>query len=149
MRPDRSVEQNVVLQEVPYLTESRRVLGYLIPRVNGRKRSVRPERVARVVLNIVLSALYFCLKFRVCLQRLQLFAGILNGVECARNWSFGRVRRYGETCLRNSVPFAGHKSHAVPERARKAKASNLCQGSGAATPQCPDNAGFPERSGLP
>ena len=57
----------------------------------------------------------------------------------------------GDTGIRVYAQFGtllpDHKSRAVPERAHKASASPLPEAAGAAAPQCPDNAGFPERSG--
>ncbi len=86
----------------------------------------------RVVQNIVLSALYFCLRkiFEVCLQRLQLFAGVLNSVECAPET--GRLGdNHGDTgetmFTRDSVPRLTVKVSAVPEHACKASALPLYQ----------------------
>ncbi|KPS35786.1 hypothetical protein AN687_28760, partial [Klebsiella variicola] len=81
-------------------------LSYLILRVNGRNGQY--VRIYALFEHSSVSSLFLLRKiFEVCLQRLQLFAGILNGVECAPKlviWSMF-LKIPGDVFTRDSVPF--------------------------------------------
>ena len=101
---------------------------------------------------MVLSFLFFIYLpkiFEICFQRLQLFAGILYGVEGPKLVIRACSLRYQETCLRCNHQFLclDRKVDAILPHMLLHYLLHLCSRQGGnSSPVCPDSAGFPERS---